>query len=273
MAMIIARSDATAQLAAMGLNAPFDLVARLVALAIVHNQQDERLVQNQLEDLARLKNSYDGAISSFRNTHEELKSQVSAIDESFQNNKRETSEEWAKHIADSKEDWVKLKLVYDTELGLRAPTTYWTERARSQGKYAIGYGIAFALAITSMISAFALWGIKYLSGVPAEASAVIAVLPVVIPAFAGIWILRILGRLLSESLSLMRDAKEREVLVKTFLALMKDESTGKSVVKEEDRILILHSLFRPSASTSVDDSPPVHWFDILANKVGQKGKD
>ncbi|MGW8276162.1 DUF6161 domain-containing protein [Xanthomonas axonopodis] len=90
-------------------------------------------------------------------------------------------------------------------------------------------------------------GVPYLSGIKEKANVFIGLAPLVIPAFAAIWILRILGRLLSESLALMRDASERRTLVMTFLALMKDNSTGKSVIKDEDRILILHALFRPSS--------------------------
>lgn len=61
-------------------------------------------------------------------------------------------------------------------------------------------------------------------------------------------------------------------MVKTFLALMRDDTAGKTLVKDDDRILILHSLFRPSSVSAVDDAPPVHWFDILTNKVSSKGK-
>jgi hypothetical protein len=98
------------------------------------------------------------------------------------------------------------------------------------------------------------------------ASALTASLPVLLPTFAIIWILRILGRLLSESLQLIRDARECEVMVMTFLALMNDTTTGVPLVSEDDRLLILHSLFRPSSVTATDDSPPVHWFDILKRK-------
>ncbi len=94
----------------------------------------------------------------------------------------------------------------------------------------------------------------------------LTVLVVAVPAFAGIWTLRILGRQLSESLMIMKDAKERETLVKTFLALMGEDIAGKSVVKEEDRALILHALFRPSNVTATDDSPPLHTLEAILKR-------
>lgn len=104
-----------------------------------------------------------------------------------------------------------------------------------------------------------------------DVSPILTLVPVAVLAFAGIWVLKMLSRLLSENLQMMRDARERETMVKTFLALMRDDKNGKSLVNDNDRILILHSLFRPSSIAATDDAPPVHWFDILTNKTGGKG--
>ena len=104
-----------------------------------------------------------------------------------------------------------------------------------------------------------------------DVSPILTLVPVAVLAFAGIWVLKMLSRLLSENLQMMRDARERETMVKTFLALKRDDKDGKSIVNDNDRILILHSLFRPSSVSAIDDAPPVHWFDILTNKVSGKG--
>jgi hypothetical protein len=95
---------------------------------------------------------------------------------------------------------------------------------------------------------------------------VLVLLPVLVPAFAGVWVLRILGRLLSENLAIAQDASERETMVKTFLSLMRDETTGKSVVTDEDRRIILNALFRQSAVTATDDTPPIHWLQAFKLK-------
>ncbi len=190
--------------------------------------------------------------------------------ESWETDHAKIRQEWADQSKAHADEWNALKKVYDTELGLRAPTTYWKDRARKQLITASIYGVVFATVMALFSVVFIVEGVPYLSGISEKANVFVALAPLVIPAFAAVWILRILGRLLSESISLMRDASERTTLVMTFLALMKDDSTGQSVIKDEDRILILHALFRPSSGAVVDDAPPVHWFDLLSSRVGNK---
>lgn len=191
-------------------------------------------------------------------------------DESWGEDHARIRGEWEKESITRSDEWSELKRVYDTELGLRAPTTYWKERAKTQLKAAASYGFAFALVMGLFAWLFVVEGVPYLAAINEKKNVFVALAPLVIPAFAAVWILRIVGRLLSESLTLMRDASERRTLVMTFLALMKDDSTGKSVIKDEDRILILHALFRPSSGAVIDDAPPVHWFDLLSSRVGNK---
>ncbi|KGU40030.1 DUF6161 domain-containing protein [Xanthomonas citri] len=216
----------------------------------------EAHVEEQTQQLAKAKNDFDV------NEHER--------DESWGVGQVKIQKEWADQSKTRADEWDALKRVYDTELGLRAPTTYWRDRAKTQLRAAIVYGIVFAVVMAVFSWVFTTIGVPYLSGIKEKANVFVALAPLVIPAFAAVWVLRILGRLLSESLALMRDASERRTLVMTFLALMKDNSTGKSVIKDEDRILILHALFRPSSGAVVDDAPPVHWFDLLSSRVGNK---
>lgn len=216
----------------------------------------EARIEEQSQQIEKFKNDFD--ISEHQR------------DESWGVDQVKIQKEWADQSQTRADEWDGLKRVYDTELGLRAPTTYWQDRATTQLRASVIYGIAFTLVMTVLSWIFIAKGVPYLSGIKEKSNVFIGLAPLVIPAFAAIWILRILGRLLSESLALMRDASERRTLVMTFLALMKDNSTGKSVIKDEDRILILHALFRPSSGAVVDDAPPVHWFDLLSSRVGNK---
>lgn len=171
-------------------------------------------------------------------------------------------------------EWEDLKRVYDEKLALLAPTQYWSDRAKAHKNLAVGFAVAFALAIVVAVGVFFWLGAPHLSSLAKQSgvSPLLALIPIAVPAFAGIWTLRMISRFLSENVQMMRDARERETMVKTFLALMRDDQAGKALVKDDDRILILHSLFRPSAIASVDDAPPVHWFDILSSKTASKSK-
>jgi hypothetical protein len=100
---------------------------------------------------------------------------------------------------------------------------------------------------------------------------ILLVLPLLIPAFCGTWILRILGRLLTSYLRLSEDARERKTMVETFLALSKEGADGKALLQPEDRHLILKALFRPGDGGNADDSPPVSALEQIAKLAGQKG--
>ena len=68
--------------------------------------------------------------------------------------------------------------------------------------------------------------------------------------------MRLVSRVFLSNLALQTDSSERVVMIQTFLALMEDEEK----VKEEDRMLILPAIFRPSPTLhGSDDAAPPHW--------------
>lgn len=181
---------------------------------------------------------------------------------------------WSKLKESINDDWRTLKAVYDEKLALLAPTQYWSARAEAHKKVATAFAVTFGVLLLGIVGAFFVFGGPHLSKLSTQETVptILVLIPLAIPAFAGVWVLRMMSRLLSENLQMMRDARERETMVMTFLALMREDSAGKALVKDEDRIMILHSLFRPSSISSIDDSPPVHWFDILTNRTTARPK-
>jgi hypothetical protein len=138
----------------------------------------------------------------------------------------------------------------------------------------IGLSVALGVITVVAVIVFFSLGVPLIDELPKDASAasgLLKMLPLLVPGFLIIWAMRIFSRLLSESISMMRDARERETMVKTFLAMLREQTTGQPGLTQDDRILILHSLFRPSNITASDDSPPVHWFDLLTKRLGQPG--
>jgi hypothetical protein len=77
------------------------------------------------------------------------------------------------------------------------------------------------------------------------------------PALLAIWYLRIKGRDIIRHESLADDARERIAMTKTFLAL-----EYKGVASDDQRLLVLHNLFRPS-TVAQDDTAPATIFDLL----------
>lgn len=194
-------------------------------------------------------------------------------------------EDWVRFAAERREEFNEqkarfegefegLKRVYDEKLALAAPATYWDARRKSHLVQATIFGAAFGILLVVGLLGFFYYGWPHLKDKTGSTttSVVLTLVPLIVPAFSAVWLLKVVARLLSESLSLMRDAGERLTMVKTFLALIHDEERSRTLLTEQDRILVLHALFRPSSIASSDDSPPVHWFDVLASKIGEKKK-
>ncbi|MCD9026602.1 hypothetical protein LDO26_00030 [Luteimonas sp. BDR2-5] len=226
-------------------------------------------LDSHIRSLATVKNRGDEAAKSVEDFFAQWIKKRDDDDEEQQNGKRERALEWADKLTAIDDEWKARIKVYDEQMALAAPTTYWSTRVTRSAISAAIYGAAFIGLVVAGMYFFITDAIPYLKEVVAPGASVItAILPVLVPTFVGIWFLRIISRQLSESLQLMKDAGERVVMVKTFLALMNDEIRGKALVTDDDRLLILHSLFRPSSVSATDDAPPVHWFDILSKKFG-----
>lgn len=264
--MISSRSDGAGILSRIWQNC-LDAVARLGIDLIDGSKQGEAIAAHR-KTLASLNNNAQAELAALRQALADEQQRSQQIEKEHSQRVQACDEQWTALLKKSGEDWEGLKRTYDEKLSLLAPTDYWHTRARHYKFQGLGYAIAFGIALAVMIGLFAWLGIGELKTTKAI-SVWIAVLPIVILAFAGVWVLRILGRQLSESLMIMKDAEERETLVKTFLALMRDETTGKALINEADRVLILQALFRQSRVTAVDDSPPINSAEAILKSVGR----
>lgn len=176
-----------------------------------------------------------------------------------------------KSFADGEARIEAVRQTFKSELTLRAPTTYWTDKKDAHWVACKWWAVAFALGVG--LFATAAWFIwsdttaPYLH-VPINAGGQLpqpsfgVFMPTIAVAFLSVWVLRIISRQLLSNFSLGSDAAERVAMVQTFLSLMQEPDH----VKENDRILILASLFRPS-SDSGDDATPPNWFDLLMQRL------
>jgi len=182
------------------------------------------------------------------------------------------AEAWKKRLEDVDKDWGAKIDVFNNHLALQAPSLYWEKKAKEHQKAATGFAKSFAAALAIGLLGFSIGSLPILAqlqGNATEKTIVGTLTPIIVFAFAAIWVLRILGRQLSRHIQLRDDARERQTMVLTFLALMNEKDAGR-LVTDNDRILILHALFRPSSTHAPDDAPPAHWFDLLTSKIGDK---
>jgi len=81
---------------------------------------------------------------------------------------------------------------------------------------------------------------------------------VILTMAVAIWLVRVLAKIMLSNIHLRTDADERRVMILTYLSLLRRENA----ITEEDRKVILQTLFRPSATGIIkDDNLPTFLWD------------
>lgn len=171
-------------------------------------------------------------------------------------------------------EWAKLRATYDNELKLRAPREYWGSKLKEHKLLSSKWLFAFACISFFGISLIG-FGVIFLPDFWKEYAenlgAVAWVLPASmlgVPSFLTLWLLRVSGRQWSDHMVRQEDARERIVMIETFLALTRDKDSPSSIVDPNHLAIILSSIFRPGPGFASDDSPPAGVFDAVLTKLG-----
>lgn len=150
-----------------------------------------------------------------------------------------------------------VKDTYTEYMRLKAPVDYWTKKAKAHD---IGSGIWGTVALAWVLlagfgQAFIIWQLFQYAITYAEEHTDI---PVTVLSSLGalglltttvfLWISRILVRLFLSEIHLGMDAKERVVMVQSYLALSNED-----VVEPDQRAIVLSALFRPTQDGIVKD--------------------
>ena len=161
-------------------------------------------------------------------------------------------EKWTEFHGSAKHTWEGMRTAFEEQLHIQAPATYWQERAEKTSAEArrslrifVGIAILFIASIVAVGPALLarLAEIEQIG-----AFSVLAVLS--FPALTGLWILRHFARLFVTSHESSTDAKLRQTMTTTFLALTKE---GAGSVSKEERLLVLQALFRAPPPNKGDD--------------------
>jgi hypothetical protein len=194
----------------------------------------------------------------------------SVLDAANTANSKQTSD-IQKAAVDQREEiqnsWNELKDVYDSQLALQAPRTYW-ERQKSEhlmgAKHAKDQfrraGVGAVMAATAIL--IFIW---------ATTASKSADIPIALWLLSGailgaaFWVIRLYSRLYLSREHLARDAEERVTMIETYLALVQH---GR--VKEDDLKFVLASIFRPTEDGLVrDDSLPSPLLDLFQQGKGK----
>lgn len=135
---------------------------------------------------------------------------------------------------------------YDDKMALQAPVEYWEGRSETHADSARRFG---QYVITAGIVGFGIVGILAWVMIAQKALDYSRLALFFVLAAFVILGLRILVRILLSNLHLETDARERVVMVKTYLSLLRE---GKGL-GDDDRALILSALFRPATTGIVKE--------------------
>jgi hypothetical protein len=252
-----------------------------ILLARLQHLGFDKSVESEREGLRQLSAEWNTLVAEDRALYEAARVDVddhaNRYDTRFKTIARAALTVLRKQRDDHATEMRTIRATFREDMKLRAPVEYWEAKRIRHTKLAQNFAFASSALVVGAVLAVvvgALPAFEYITSREATApttagSVYLAHLKVLVvmgvPIFSGFWILRVLSRLFHMNVGAMADADERTTMVRTYLALFDEKK-----LSEQDRILILQALFRPTTQTP-DDSPPPNWFDLLMQRIKPSG--
>jgi len=217
--------------------------------------------QALLESLDELRSKFERVLGQKRKDvnrlHKDFSQQKDAIDLQRTQFEEEASAFFQRNqeshdlkIAEHEKRMATLQNAFREEMALRAPVAYWEGRKdHHEGRAVIAGWWAFSsmAGLAGILGLAAYWVLGTLGSDGKPETWRVAVLALV--GALGVWAVRLIVRMFLSHSHLGTDAAERVTMVKTYLALLESEK----LPSDDDRKLILQSLFRPAADGIVKD--------------------
>lgn len=171
-------------------------------------------------------------------------------------------------------EWAHMRATYDNALKLSAPRTYWDAKKKEHERIARNWRKGFFVASSAGLLVLATLSglmIRFWGQLAEPLGAHAWIVPVLMtgtPAFMVLWLLRLCGRLWGEHMTREEDARERIVMIETFLALSRSEDSPNTLADSAQLTLVLGAIFRAGPGLGSDDSPPSGLLEALVTKLG-----
>jgi hypothetical protein len=225
----------------------------------------------------KMAETWSRELVDYQGRYEALKSDY----ESLKNNNRQAGKRWVEKTADMAAQFTKqldeneqelsnLKETYEAHMVLEAPVRYWTTKRRQHAiliKRLRGWLVKSSIVgtIAIGIAAYFLLPEFYPSSqIPWRNLGLFLLLSTFI-----LWGVRLCVKLLLSNIHLEADAREREVMIQTFMAMMRHKESREGV-KKQDIALVLAPIFKPSTSGVIkDDASPLTLTDFITRMSGK----
>jgi hypothetical protein len=226
-------------------------------------------LEQEKESLSTLKEEWDELLSKAESNLESNNTSNISLQEELQKCKDNVQRQYEinkkKFISfmnKSKAEMKDFEEFYEKKLALDSAVVYWNNKKETSYKWAIG--LAVVIILVGGVSISYLLGISEIIGSHlADTNATEGIvghlkyLPIlhfaVISTFV-IWGLRLLVKVFLSKLHIADNAAEREMFIKSYLALLNEHEEG--VKDDNDRQLILQAIFRPSSDGLINDDGP-----------------
>jgi len=208
---------------------------------------------------------------------EKLKEELLVVKEESQKNYKlfqSTLEQSKEELQETQSLFFNAKNAVEEDNRLYASKEYWRNKKERHRKLSIILSLVFALLITVLLIFIAqnitnidtLYGAESNTTLQSIKSQTKTSIQYIIIHFVQsfiilsllVWLSRILLKIIFSNLHLKEEAYEKETMIVTYLALLK-EGGG---LRESDRSLILEAIFRPSTNGLIKDESSVTLLDV-----------
>lgn len=262
-------SYALGHLARLAFNTTKPSAVEAITLTILYRRGDDRTLDAQKSAFGKLQASliatYDAATANLHQHTEVLIGQIQGMETATEKHEEQFNAVISNEalllkdiIETTEQELVNITTTYDQKLALQSSVSYWTNKKKGHTTAVIGF--AAATGVTAILSALLVWFLidHYLAIPISEAKLSGFAIPVIFSTM-GVWMTRLLSKIFISNLHLRTDAEERVTMINTYLAILRD---GQGLEDDQKR-LILTTLFRPSATGYIADDGPQSLNDLI----------
>ena len=230
--------------------------------AMQYKQGSQQTIEAHQKALESMKNDWADIFSKQHKELNGLKKQSNTLVEEFDNTKNKQQNEFAEILQETRSKLADIERTYDEKLALQSSVQYWRDKRTRHQKAMWWLGGVTVLSAALTGSGF-IWAAYELlketvSQVPLWKLGVM----LAISTF-GIWLTRLSAKIFISNLHLHTDANERVTMIQTYLALLREGSGP----KEDERQLILQTLFRPGSTGFIKEDGPYGFHETISKTM------
>lgn len=157
----------------------------------------------------------------------------------------EINEQWDNLVTQAREEIVAVRALAHESATLQGATNIWETKGNQHSKaFWLGLLVLAVVILGGLGSLLYTWR-EVLEAIPRKPDGDIAygiVALLAVPVVGVAWLLRIIARFVTNSMTLNEDVQQRKAMLETYFRLVGDPNPK---MEATDRILVLNAIFRP----------------------------